>query len=132
MSKTNDVDLGMVKSLSVTEKPGSDDRLMLMGSNSGEERWMKIVTKGAAQTLWFYLTQILFPRAADQITPRAATAMLTPVKNEDATASFLVKANEQHEMILVQALGDPPWKMYFSYDEGRELWASLEDILDAV
>lgn len=132
MNQSSDVDLGLVNSLSVAEKPGTEDRLMLMGSTTDAQRWMKVVTKGAAQTLWFYLTQILFPRAADQLTPRAATAMLTPVKKEEATASFLVKANEEREMILVQALGDPPWKIYFSYEEGRELWASLEDILDAV
>ena len=77
MDTKDTTSLGMVTSVAVIQKPGSKDKLMIVGQSEDRERWVRFITKGAAKTLWFYLTQILYPRAADQLTQRASTAMLS-------------------------------------------------------
>ncbi|MBN1311860.1 MAG: hypothetical protein JXB30_10605 [Anaerolineae bacterium] len=133
MEKSPIVDFGFATNLAVIQKPGISETLIIVGRSQLDKRWARIITWGAAQTLWFRLTHILYPRAAQQITPRAATAAF---RRSDAPAitSFLnVTAKEQERVIMIHGLGGQvEWKTHFSYDEGHELWAALERILDAV
>lgn len=126
-------DLGMVNNLAIIKKPGSSKKLLVVGQSEQHDRWVRIITWGAAQTLWFHLTHILYPRAADQLTPRAATAMLSDPDSPTVTTSFAASYDEEKGVISVRGIGGQrPWVIRFPMHEGYELWASLEDILDAV
>jgi hypothetical protein len=125
-------DLGFVNNLTVIKKPGGSETLLLIGqSQSG--RWARVMTRGAAQTLWFHLTIILYPRAAGQITHRAQTAVLRRSTDPLITNFFEVTNNAEHKQIRLRGLGgEEEWLIYFTHEDGYELWASLEKILDVV
>lgn len=127
------VDLGIVTNLAIIQKPGVSETLLIVGMSETVGRWARVMTRGAAQALWFHLTYILYPRAAVQITPRAATAALSHAGAPTVTSFLEVKAQEPEKMILLRGLGGlEAWVVRFTYDEGHELWASLEKILDSV
>lgn len=127
------VDLGIASNLAVIQKPGISETLIIVGSSELVGRWSRVVTWGAAQTLWFRLTQLLYPRAAVQITPRAATAVFRPSEAPTVTSFLNVSAEEEGKIIKMHGFGgQTEWNVRLSYDEGHELWASLERILDAV
>lgn len=127
------VDMGFVNNLAVIRKPGTDDVLMLVGQSKNAGRWVKTMTRGAAQALWFHLTQYLYPRAAEQLTPRAATAALRRNEAPNVAAFFEVLNNAEKKMIRVRGISSADqWVIYFTHDEGYELWAALEKILNSV
>jgi hypothetical protein len=127
------IDLGIVTNLAIIQKPGASETLLIVGMSEMVGRWARVMTRGAAQALWFHLTHILYPRAAVQITPRAATAALRHTDAPTVTSFLEVKALEQEKIIAMRGLGGlEAWVVRFSYDEGHELWASLEKILDSV
>jgi hypothetical protein len=132
MSDSRLVDIGFVNNLTVIKKPGGSETLLIIGqSQSG--RWARVMTRGAAQTLWFHLTTALYPRAAEQITHRAQTAVLRRSTDPLITNFFEVTNNETRKMLRVRGLGgEEDWLIYFTYEDGYELWASLEKILDVV
>ena len=132
MSDAKINDMGFVNNLTVIKKPGASETLLLIGqAQSG--RWARVMTRGAAQTLWFHLTTILYPRAAGQITHRAATAVLRRSTDPLITNFFEVTNNDEKKVIRLRGLGgDDPWLIYFTHEDGYELWAALEKILDVV
>jgi hypothetical protein len=133
MQSSPPLDLGFVSNLAVIKRPGSEDLLMLVGQSKDSGRWVKIVTKGAAQTLWVHLTQYLYPRAAQQLTSRAATAVLQKSSSPMVTTFLEVFNMDDKQVIRVHGIGGAEeWLMYFTHDEGFELWASLEKILNVV
>lgn len=132
MSESKTVDLGFVNNLTVIKKPGASETLLLIGqAQSG--RWVRVMTRGAAQTLWFHLTTILYPRAAGQITHRAATAVLRRSTDPLITNFFEVTNYEDRKQIRMRGLGgEEEWLIYFTHEDGYDLWAALEKILDVV
>src|SRR5689334_12256117 len=133
MSQRSPLDLGFVSNLAVIKKPGSDELLMMVGQSQQSGRWVRIITRGAAQTMWFHLTQFLSPRAAGQLTPRAATAVIRPSASPLVTPFLEVQNLEEKKLIRVHGIGGAEeWVVYFSYDEGFELWAALEKVLNVV
>jgi len=133
MSQRSPIDLGLVSNLAMIKKPGSEDLLMLVGQSQQSGRWVRIITRGAAQTMWFYLTNFLYPRAAAQLTPRAATAVLKPSDSPVVTPFLEVLNLEEKKIIRLHGVGSAEeWVAYFTHDEGFELWAALEKILNVV
>lgn len=127
------VNLGLITNLSAFEKPGQSDTVLLMGRSREGEQWTRLVTRGTAQALWFYLVRILFPRAAEQLTPRMATAALRDLDTPMVTTAVKVHGDETAQLIYVLGFGGRQnWLIHFTYEEGRELWASLEDVLNSV
>jgi hypothetical protein len=128
----NAVDLGKVNNLAVIQKPGVSETLLMVGQSQGG-RWARIMTRGAAQTLWFHLTQILYPRAASQLTQRAQTAVLRKSDAPTITSFVEVFHMEDRHMIRLRGIGGvEEWLIYFDYEEAHELWAGLERILKVV
>lgn len=133
MSESKVVDMGFVTNLAVIKKPGANETLLVVGLSQSAGRWVRLMTRGAAQALWFHLTNILYPRAAGQITTRAQTAVLRKGEGPDVTSFFEVVSNQDRKLIRVRGIGGTAeWLIYFTYDEGYELWASLEKILNVV
>lgn len=133
-SSSEAANLGKASNLAIIKKPGSSERLLFVGmSGKAEKRWVRTISRGSAQTLWYHLTHILYPRAADQLTPRAQTALFSPEDMSKVTTGFFVASNDEKGLIYVRGVGGPAeWEIYFTKEEGYELWASLEDVLGAV
>src|SRR5574337_779791 len=105
MAHSRPSDLGFVSNLAVIKKPGSEDLLMMVGQSQQAGRWVKVITWGAAQTMWFHLTTFLYPRAAAQLTPRAATAVLRKNESPIVTPFLEVSNLEDKKMIRVTGIG---------------------------
>lgn len=130
MSDSKTVDLGFVNNLAVIKKPGANETLLLIGQSQSAGRWARVMTRGAAQSLWFYLTTILYPRAAGQITHRAQTAVLRRSTDPLITNFFEVTNLQEKQVIRLRGLGGAEeWLVYLTHEEGYQLWASLEKVL---
>lgn|SRR5574341_1106627 len=133
MDEAQFADLGMVTNLAVIQKPGVTENLLLVGMSEGAHRWARVLTRGASQALWYHLTHVLYPRAAGQITPRAATAVLRHADSPTVTSFVEISGNEEQQIVTMRGMGGQEnWMVHFSYQEGQELWASLEKALDIV
>jgi hypothetical protein len=128
--QNNYVDLGLVNNVAVMKKPGQTENFLMVGVSPSSGRWARVITRGAAQALWFHLTHILYPRAADTLTPRAATAVLRKADAPTVTSFFEVRNQEDHQRVQIHGMGGvEEWVILVSYDDGHELWASLENML---
>lgn len=133
MGEFSTIDLGLAKNIAIIRKPGTKDVLLFVGQSSDGERWVRTITFGAAQALWHYLTALLYPRAAHQLTQRAATAALTIPDSPTIVTTFAAQENKEKGLIEVRAIAtEATWNLQFAKEEGYELWAALEDILDVV
>ncbi|HEC22419.1 MAG TPA: hypothetical protein ENI95_05840 [Chloroflexi bacterium] len=133
MNEDTFTDLGIVSNLSVVEDRANPGTLFLSLSDTRSQRTTLSLTQGAAQVLWFYLTQLLFPRAAAQLTPRVTTATLQPAPNLQVV--FAVKVWMEKKSGLIEVIGVSAvegWRFRFTPEEGHELWASLEEVLHII
>lgn len=122
------VSLGEVRNLSVTKKPNVPDMVDFHFYTADEVRRGFSLTVGAARTLWYRLTEILYPSAAQQLTPRAATATVRPAS--PLTVAFaasvqMLEAPKRLEITVVSATQG--WSMEISVEDGYDLWAYLSD-----
>jgi hypothetical protein len=130
------VDMGLVTDLSAMQMPGNSNAVLISGTSPDHSRWVRVVTRGAAQVLWFRLAHILFPRAAEQITHRTSTAVLRSAAAPTITSSFEVLYEEEDEQegedALIQVIGIggiEEWCIRFSPESAKQLWTSLEKTL---
>src|SRR5258708_30514963 len=54
------------------------ETIVVGGVGPEAHRWARVLTRRAAQNLWFQLTRILFPEKSAQVTSMAQTAALPP------------------------------------------------------
>ena len=131
---TEFIDMGEATDVFVTLKPGTHDAILINGVASDGTRWVRVVTSGAAQVLWFRLAHILFPRAAEQITHRTSTAVLRKADAPTITSTFEVLEDEGvlNGELTIQVVGIgglEEWCIQITPETGKELWASLEKTL---
>ena len=122
------VSLGEIRSISITQRPNSTDLLDVHFYTSDDVRRGFSLTIGGARTLWYRLTEILYPNAARQLTPRAATATVRPAT--PLTIGFAAKVEmlsnpRRLEITVVSATQG--WSMEISIEEGYDLWAYLSE-----
>jgi hypothetical protein len=128
------VDLGIVSNPQVREYDEQATVYQLNVTTSHKGVVTLQVSKSALRSLWSYLTKILYPRAADQLTERVST--VTRRKNVPPDITYMITADEdesQAGMIVVQGLvAKASWSMRLDRETGDALWVALEDLLDRV
>lgn len=70
--------LGQVTDLAVTANLKTAGAFWFSFQTTHAGKLKFLMTENVARALWFNLTHILFPKAADQLTRRAATATMCP------------------------------------------------------
>src|SRR5574341_1855353 len=128
------VDLGVVSNPQVRKHDEQATVYQLSVTTAHKGAVTLQVSKRALRSLWSYLTKILYPRAADQLTERVST--VTRRKNVPPDITYMITADEDeaHEgMIVVQGLvAKASWSMHLDRESGDALWVALEDLLDRV
>jgi len=122
------IGLGQVSNLSVTQRRTATDMVDLHFYTADQVRRGYSLTIGAARTLWYHLTEILYPNAARQLIPRAATAVVHP--QGPLTVAFTAKVElvaEPRRLEITAMSSVQGWKMDISIEEGYELWAYLSE-----
>lgn len=132
---TEHKNFGMVNSLSASHSDdGEHAKITLSGQSAAGEVVELDLTEGAGRALWSHVTQILYPRAADQLTQRIMTAVTRPEGDRDTT--HMVQAEADHDdPDTIQIAGiarNLTWMIKIDHDTGHDLWVKLEDIFDNV
>jgi hypothetical protein len=129
MSDNELKDMGMVTSMMVSKKPGAHESYLLrVEAEAGS--MVRVLTRGATQTLWFHLVHILYPDKADEVTTGVSTAMLRPADAPMITSWVEVMHDESQQIIeLTGAGGAEAWTIQFTHEVGYGLWTSLERAL---
>jgi DMSO/TMAO reductase YedYZ molybdopterin-dependent catalytic subunit len=116
---------GLSTDLFVSHKE-SDQTVVLGGVGQGSQRWVHVMTRRAAQVMWFKLTSLLYPEKADLVTALASTAPLRAPANNSVTthAEVVQKGNGYYTVIgWVQRNS---WVVMLDELDARRLWASLD------
>ncbi len=115
---------GLSTELSVRHEEG-EHTLVLGGIGQDDQRWTHVLTRRAAQLLWYKLTEILYPDKAAMVTGMAATAPLTPTGVGNLTTHIEVVTSDTH-YTLVGRVERTRWIVQLSELEVRRLWAALD------
>lgn len=122
-------EIGLVNNFDVQDDPALS-RLLIRCDSPRAGAINFWVTTGVAYHLWFNLTRMLFPRAANQLTPRMPTAMIQQpgdLHTVRAVRLFYDQNSRMIEVLGVNAVAG--LQLQFSAHEGEELWTRLEDHL---
>ena len=126
-------DLGVAANFTIAENPDSPDTLRFVFHSDVAGKQSHHITPGLARFMWFNLTQILFPRAAEQLTSRAPTVSLTPAKSLTVMFAAEIWKRDKDRLIEITAINAVGgWSICVTPDEAHQLWASLEHVLGIV
>jgi hypothetical protein len=116
---------GLSTELFVSRKE-SDQTLVLGGIGQEAQRWVQIVTRRAAQVLWFKLTILLYPEKADMVTGLAVTAPLRAPAHGSITTHVDVAKSGDAQYTLIGCIERETWVIILAEIEARRLWAALD------
>ena len=123
---------GLITGIKLREK-GEGLSLELLSAD-GQSITLSVCLE-ALRGLWAYLTQILYPRAGDQLTESLSTVKESP----DSVAPGVVfkmtaaASPDQPDQIEIDALSKSDVRSFtISHETGYDLWVALENLLDQV
>jgi hypothetical protein len=123
----------LVTNLTVTEYPELPNTFMLAFYAPDNERDMLLITEGVAQSMWSKLTQILYPRAADQLTRRVPTARASGARLPWVISIARLSVREGDGLLELNGVSRvEEWTFTFTQEEGHHLWVSLEELFHNV
>lgn len=132
MNEDDFTQLGLATNFAITENEEVSGTLRLAFHSAEYGKVTYLITPGMARFLWFNLTQILFPRAADQLTSRAPTIALTTPSSLSVLFTAKVWARDDGLIEVIAMSLVSGWNMRLTPEEGHELWACLEKVLGIV
>ena len=91
------------------------------------------LSDSVARTIWSELTTMLFPRAADQLTSGAQTAIAARNQQKYITHLVNIRYHEAEQLIEIygmRRLGG--WSIFLTVELAESLWTELEDIFQNV
>jgi hypothetical protein len=116
---------GVSTDLFVSRKE-SDQTLVLGGIGQGSQRWVHIITRRAAQLLWFKLTRLLYPDKSDMVTSLAVTAPLRTPGGKLLTTHVDVVKSADAQYTVIGFVERNSWTVVLSEIDARRLWAALD------
>lgn len=119
---------GLSRDLFVTTK--SKGETIVVGGTSGDtSRWVRILSKRAAQLLLFQLTEILDPSRASKMNASVTTAPLRDVQRPTITTHMTVRARDEGGYSITGWAGDKVWDTHLTRSETQRLWVALTNAL---
>jgi len=118
---------GLSTNLSVNDIE-NEQAMVLGGVSQNQQTWSHVLTRRAAQVLWFKLTQLLYPDKASMVTGLAVTASLrAPRITEPLTTHVDVVKNSPSQYTLVGWVQrNSSWMVLLDEIDARRLWAALD------
>jgi hypothetical protein len=120
---------GRSSNLFVSRK-ASGESIVMGGTAEDSTRWTRVLSKRAAQMLWFHLAQILYPDKADYITGMIST---TPIRSTDMptiTAHMTVDTLENGGYEIVGWINNQTWDISIEAAEAQRFWIALDIALN--
>lgn len=102
------------------------DHSLVLGGMGQSEPWVHVMTRRAAQVLWFKLTLLLYPEKATMVTGLATTAPLRMVTGASVTTHVEVVHSGNDEYTLSGWYEQEAWRVQLTEQECRRLWAALD------
>ncbi len=89
---------------------------------------MQVLTRRAAQLLWFKMTVLLYPDKANMVTGLAVTSPLRGIQNDLMTTHVEVIKNKtvEAEYSVIGWTVQDNWVVVLSELDTRRLWAALD------
>lgn len=109
--------------------PKTQGDSVVVGGMGAEGRWFRVLTKRAAQLLWFNLTGILFPERARQVTGIAVTAPIRGTDKPSVTYHLEVTRTADNYIEIIGWVGHDTWWTRLPEHEARHLWTKLDQLL---
>lgn len=123
---------GLSTNLFVSRK-ASGDAIIVGGVAQDSSRFARVLAQGAARTLWFHLTQLLFPERADMVT---AIVMTAPLRSRDlptvTTHVTVERIDDPAGFEIVGEVGDQTWSLRLNDYEAQRFWTALDIALHPV
>ena len=120
-------DIGVSTEPFAMPKPPRDD--VVVGGLAGENQWTRVISRRVAHTLWYYLTTLLFPDRAAEITTRAATAPFRDLDMPSITTHVEVFRGAGDYIEILGSGGKQTWLTRLNEHDARALWAALDKML---
>jgi hypothetical protein len=120
---------GLSTNLFVSRK-ASGESIVMGGTAADSSRWTRVLSKRAAQMLWFHLAQILYPDKADYLTGMINT---TPIRSTDMptiTAHMTVDTLENGNYEIVGWINSQSWETLLDAQEAQRFWTALDIALN--
>ncbi len=119
---------GLSRDLFVAAK-SKGETIVFGGTGGDTSRWVRILSKRAAQLLLFQLTQILDPQRASGMHASVTTAPLRDVQRPTITTHMVVRQREEGGFNITGWAGDKIWDTHLTRSETQRLWVALSDVL---
>jgi hypothetical protein len=116
---------GLSTNLFVHRKSGGES-IVVGGTAHDDSKWTRVLSQRAAQMLWFYLTQLLFPEKSEMVTALVTTAPLRSSDLPTITTHTTVDKTEDGLFEITGWVGDQSWLVKLSDQEIRGFWTALD------
>lgn len=118
---------GASTNLFVTSKANGES-IVVGGTGADTSRWVRILSKRAAQLLWFQMTQLLHPEKAKQATTVVTTA---PMRNADLpTVTTHTNVDQEDEVYSITGwIGNKTWHTDLNQQEIERFWVAMTKAL---
>ena len=107
-------------------RKSSGESIVVGGTAEDKSRWTRVLSQRAAQMLWFYLTQLLFPEKSDMVTALVTTAPLRSADLPTVTTHTTVDRTADGGFEIMGWVGDQTWLVRLNSDETRRFWSALD------
>lgn len=110
--------------------PKSQGETIVVGGVSGDtSRWVRILSKRAAQLLLFQLTQLLDPDKARHMNAGVTTAPMRDLTRPTITTHMAVDERPEGGYRIIGWAGDKMWDTHLTRMETQRLWLALNSAL---
>ncbi len=133
MSET--AEFGRVRKIEVRPDPEDEDVFAMVVTLRTGKRIALAAKREALRSVWSYLTQLLYPRAAGQLTQRMETVARRPEGVAPHVAYMLAAYKDAANQDIVVIAGFTTklmWTVKLDREACEDLWTSLEDNLKQI
>jgi hypothetical protein len=106
----------------------NEGSLVVGGNGQGNQPWSSVLTRHAAQVLWFKLTGLLYPDKSERVTALAVTAPLRPLNIRNVTR-YIEAFKSGSAYSIIGWMQQETWMITLSEYEARRLWTQLDEAL---
>lgn len=119
---------GLSRDLFVATK-SKGETIVVGGTGGDTSRWVRVLSKRAAQLLLFQLTQILDPDRANMMNTSVTTAPMRDVQRPTITTHMIVRSRDEGGFSITGWAGDKVWDTHLTRMETQRLWIALTNAL---
>ena len=129
MSEELNHSYGLSSHIFVSRK-ASGESIVMGGMAEDSSRWTHVLSKRAAQMLWFHLSELLYPEKAGLIAGMITT---TPIRSTDMptiTTHMTVDKLDDGKYEIEGWIDDQSWEVLLNEQEANHFWTALDIALN--